>query len=219
MAFSRGVLILLLVFLIGAVGCKEEKKVDVAASLNPKRMATMTTKNVSTLISDSGVIQYKIVSPLWQVFDEADTPYWIFPKGLFLQKYDPYFHVIATVAADSAKYFKNQRLWKLMGNVEMTKVPKDLFQSQELFWDQRTGKIYSDSFIHIETATHVLEGMGFISNDKLTDYRVVDPQGIFPVNRDEITSGGASPAPSPTPAAERPGYIDTTPSAKDTVKL
>lgn len=174
------------VLLILSVACREEKKVDVAAGLNPARMATMTTKNISTLISDSGVIQYKIVAPLWQVFDEVDTPYWFFPKGLYLQKYDPYFQVIATVAADSARYFKNQRLWRLDGHVEMTKMPKDLFLSERVFWDQRQGRIYSDTFIHIENATHVLEGTGFVSNENLTQYRILNPEGIFPVNRDSI---------------------------------
>ena len=107
------ILTALMVFILLLAACREERKVDVAAGLNPEKMATMTTKNISTLISDSGVIQYKIVAPLWQVFDEADTPYWHFPKGLFLQKYDPYFQVVATVAADSAKFFKNERLWRV----------------------------------------------------------------------------------------------------------
>lgn len=97
------ILVGMLLFLIVASGCREEKKIDVASKINPRVMATMTTKNVATFISDSGVVQYKIVAPLWQVFEETDTPYWIFPQGLYLQKYDPYFHVIATVAADSAR--------------------------------------------------------------------------------------------------------------------
>ncbi len=180
------ILTALMVFILLLAACREERKVDVAAGLNPEKMATMTTKNISTLISDSGVIQYKIVAPLWQVFDEADTPYWHFPKGLFLQKYDPYFQVVATVAADSAKFFKNELLWRLEGHVEMTKVPKDLFLSERVFWDQRHGRIYSDTFIHIENATHVLEGTGFISNENLTEYRILNPEGIFPVNRDSL---------------------------------
>lgn len=213
MRFSRFLLFMIFALLLMGAGCKEEKKVDVAASLNPERMATMTTKNVSTLISDSGVIQYKIVSPIWKVFDQVDTPYWIFPDGLFLQKYDKAFHVVATVAADSARYFKDRKLWKLMGRVELTKAPKDLFQSEELYWDQKTNKIYSDSFIHIETETHVLEGIGFISNDKLTEYRVVKPMGIFPVNKDDIREGPAS-APSP-----EQNIADNSPAVKDTVAL
>ena len=179
-------LVYVFMMLLIMAACREERKLDVAASLNPKKMATMTTKNISTLISDSGVIQYKIVAPIWQVFEEADTPYWFFPEGLYLQKYDPYFHVVATVAADSARYYKDQRLWKLQGNVEMTKVPKDLFLSERLFWDERKHIIYSDTFMHIENATHVLEGTGFVSNEKLTQYRILNPEGIFPVNKDNL---------------------------------
>ncbi len=191
--------------------CEEEKKLDIASKINPAKMATMTTKNVSTLISDSGVVQYKIVSPLWTIYDAVDTPYWEFPKGLYLQKYDPYFHVVATVAADSAVYLKNARLWELHGHVELTKAPQDLFQSERLFWDQRQGKIYSDTFIHIETTTHVLEGIGFESDERLSSYRVLKPQGIFPINRENLRGGSAAPgdpqapqsgpAPSSGPAA------------------
>lgn len=196
--------VMLVMFPLILQSCREDRKIDVASRLNPMKMPTMTTVNVSTLISDSGVIQYKIVAPLWTVFDQVDTPYWNFPKGLYLQKYDPYFHVIATVAADSAKYFKNMKLWRLDGNVELTKAPKDLFLSQQLFWDQQRGRIYSDSFIHIETETHVLEGIGFESNEHLTAYRVRKPQGIFPVNKDEFHGGSdstRSAGPSPTPSA------------------
>jgi LPS export ABC transporter protein LptC len=169
-------------------------------------MATMTSKNISTLISDSGVVQYKIVSPLWVVYDEVDTPYWNFPKGLYLQKYDRMFNVIATVAADSAKYFKNRKLWRLDGHVEMTKVPKDLFLSERLYWDQREAKIYSDTFIHIETETHVLEGIGFESNERLTAYRIINPQAIFPVKQEDFSPGASgSSAPSPqSPMAPPP---------------
>lgn len=194
--------------------CMEERKIDVASRLKPDKMPTMTTINVSTLISDSGVIQYKIVAPLWTVYDQVDTPYWNFPKGLYLQKYDPYFHVIATVAADSAKYFKNKKLWRLDGNVEMTKAPKDLFLSQQLFWDQQRGRIYSDSFIHIETATHVLEGIGFESNEHLTAYRVIRPQGIFPVNRADFQGGSGAAAVPDTGAAATKPYSVSEPPAK-----
>ena len=208
---SSLLLIALFVALIVSTGCREERKIDVAAKLNPKTMATMTTKNVATFISDSGVVQYKIVSPLWTIYDAVDTPYWEFPKGLYLQKYDPYFHVVATVAADSAVYLKNARLWELHGHVELTKAPQDLFQSERLFWDQRQGKIYSDTFIHIETTTHVLEGIGFESDERLSSYRVLKPQGSFPINRENLRGGSAAPgdpqapqsgpAPSSGPAA------------------
>lgn len=162
--------------------CKDDGKIGVASSINVKSMPSMQTMNVSTLISDSGITQYKIVSPIWNVYDEVDTPYWSFPKGIYLQKFDRKFNVIASVAADSAKFFTPQKLWRLDGNVEMTKVPGELFLTQQLFWDQRRNQIYSDSFIHIETTDRMLEGHGFESNDRLTKYTIKHPTGIFPVD-------------------------------------
>ncbi|MDE6022329.1 MAG: LPS export ABC transporter periplasmic protein LptC [Muribaculaceae bacterium] len=165
-------------------GCKEDGKLGVAKRIDASKMPSMSTVNVATLISDSGIIQYKIVSPLWNIYDEVDTPYWNFPKGIYLQKYDRNFKVIASVAADSAKFYRLQNLWQLDGNVEMRKEPGELFLTQQLFWDQRRNKLYSDSFIHIETPERMLEGHGFESNDRLTKYSIRRPTGIFPVEED-----------------------------------
>lgn len=169
------------VFMIVA-GCKDDGKLGVASRIDPSKMPTMSTVNVATLISDSGVTQYKIVSPLWNVYDEVDTPYWNFPRGIYLQKFDRKFNVIASVAADSAKFFRMLNLWKLDGNVELKKEPGELFLTQQLFWDQRRNRLYSDSFIHIETPDRMLEGHGFESNDRLTKYSIRCPTGIFPVD-------------------------------------
>lgn len=165
-----------------AGGCREESHIDVASSIQPARMPSMMTRNVATLISDSGVTQYKIVAPVWYVYDEVDTPYWSFPEGLYLEKYDTRFKVIATVAADSARYLRRQQIWRLDGNVEMTKEPGQLFQSPQVFWDQRRHLLYNDTFIHIEDPSHIIEGTGFEADERLTSYRILRPQGIFPVD-------------------------------------
>lgn len=196
--------------------CRKEAKISVADKINPKRMPTMTTKKVATFISDSGIVQYKIVSPVWYVYDAVDTPFWNFPEGIYLRKYDRSFRVISSVAADSARYFKHDKIWRLDGHVELKNVPKELFMTSQLFWNERRGELYSDSFIHIETPTHVIEGYGFVSNDRLTSYRIIKPTGIFPVDpeyrngspgssaRDVETTTGTS------SSAMQPGNVITT---------
>lgn len=180
--FSGVLVALALVMVMALPSCRDDGKLEVAKRLDASKMPSMSTVNVATLISDSGVVQYKIVAPLWNVYDEVDTPYWKFPEGIYLQKYDRDFHVVATVAADTARFFTAEKLWQLDGNVEMTKVPGELFLTQQLFWDQRHNQIFSDSFIHIETPQRMLEGHGFESNDRLTQYRILRPTGIFPVD-------------------------------------
>lgn len=187
---------------VGASSCREDAKVDTSARLDTKHMPTMRTRNVSTLISDSGVTQYRIVAPLWEVYDNIDHPYWRFPEGLYLRKFDRKLRVIATIAADSATYFKDKNLWRLDGRVEVTKEPKELFLSQQVFWDQNRGIVYSDSFIHIENATHMMEGYGFTARQDFSGYRITRPLGIFPVDREKIENGGA-----PQPGAATPGGV------------
>ena len=217
--------------LVASAACHEETKVDVARSLRTAEMPTMTTHNVSTMISDSGVTQYKIVAPLWKVYDEGDNPHWVFPEGLYLRKYDRRFNVIATIAADSATYFKNRNLWRLDGRVEVTKVPKELFLSQQVFWDQSKGIVYSDSFIHIENSTHMMEGYGFRARQDFTEYSINKPLGIFPAERDNLRGGGsqaprsggpAGEAMAPRPSAMASGAVGRMPASgtsEDAVRL
>ena len=68
------------------------------------------------------------------------------------------------------------------------------FLTSQLFWDQRRGKVYSDSFIRIERSDRIMEGYGFESNNSMTDFKVRDVSAILPV---EQFSPGSSSAPAP----------------------
>jgi LPS export ABC transporter protein LptC len=140
----------------------------------------MRTTNVSTLISDSGYTRYHITTPLWLMFEEARKPHWHFPQGLFVVQFDDSMHETGTFTADTATYYSLVKLWQFDRNVRMRNIAGDRFVTQQLFWDQNTHKVYSDSFIHIERADRTLEGYGFESNEQMTTYTIRKPSGIFP---------------------------------------
>lgn len=165
-------------------GCREERKLDVASTIDPEKMPSLSTRNVSTLISDSGVTKYKVVTPLWNIYSETGDPCWKFPEGVYLRQFDRKMKVVATVAADSAVYYTERRLWRLEGNVEIDQRPDAFFTSQRIFFDDRRHRIYSDTFIHIETPTQILEGVDFEANEDLTNYTVRRPTGVFPVKNE-----------------------------------
>lgn len=83
--------------------CKDDSSLDTADVDTSVVIPTMLTRDVETLISDSGVTRYRIVTPIWYVYDEVEEPYWRFPEGLNLNKYDNFFRTEATVRADSAR--------------------------------------------------------------------------------------------------------------------
>lgn len=142
---------------------------------------TMRTTNVNTWVTDSGYLRYHITTPLWLAYDECDNPHWSFPDTLMLKRFDNNGKHDASFRCDSAYYLSDIRLWRFDGHVRMTNVKGDIFLTEQIYWDQTRHKLYSDSFIHIETPERILEGFGFESNEQITTYTVRRPSGIFPV--------------------------------------
>ncbi len=176
------VIIIILATVLTLWSCREERHSFVPDVVGDK-VATMTTCDVTTLISDSGYTRYRITTDLWQMFEDAAEPFWRFPDGLFLQQYDQQMKPSSSVVCDSAIYYSRQRLWQLDGHVVMVNTLRDTFLTQQLFWDQTRQKIYSDSFIHIVRSDRIIEGYGFVSNQNMTAYTVNRPTGIIPVER------------------------------------
>ena len=145
--------------------CKEVKRDVVATPANRDSVVSMKTRDVMTLISDSGMTRYRITAKLWLVYDEARRPNWKFPYGLFLEKFDDNFKVEATIRCDSAFYFKNDKLWRLDGNVVIRNTKKELIETEQIYWDQTFHEVRSDSFVHIERADRILEGYGEAPGD------------------------------------------------------
>ncbi len=161
---------------------------------------TMSTTDVSTFISDSGYTKYHLTADLWQLFEDADEPFWKFPQGLYMEQYDKDMQLSSSVICDSATYLSRKRLWRLDGNVIMVNTAADSFLTQQLFWDQNARKIYSDSFIHIVRTDRTIEGYGFESDQSMNYYTVHHPTAILPADMHR----GKERAEADTTAASRP---------------
>ncbi len=182
--------ILLLATLLSSLlpSCKEVKREVVTTPSNPDSIVSMLTRDVTTLISDSGMTRYRISTKLWLVYDEARRPNWRFPNGLFLEQFDNNFKVEATIRCDSAIYFKAEKLWRLDGDIVIRNAKKELIETEQLFWDQALHEVRSDSFVHIERADRILEGYGFRSDEQLRNYMLNKPSGIFPIPKRQETT-------------------------------
>lgn len=186
-----------------AVSCEDEKH-SYVDNVNPQLTPTMVTVDVSTFISDSGYTRYHISTPVWNMFDDTTDPFWTFPMGLELEQYDDRMLPAANVRSDSAIYYSRRRLWRLDGNVVMVNTQRDSFLTQQLFWDQDKRLVYSDSFIHIVKAQHIIEGYGFKSNQQMTEYNVNRPTAIIPVDQAMAKGGSERTAPADSAAAADP---------------
>lgn len=140
----------------------------------------MTSYGVNTMISDSGVMKYRIVTEQWDVNTVRQPSRWEFMKGIFFEQYDEEMRMQAYIQADSAWYYDQQRLWKLRGRVFIRKADSALlYSSDELFWDGIKHQFYSHAFSRIVTPERTMEGTYFESNEEMTHYMVSNSQGSF----------------------------------------
>ena len=149
-------------------------------------LPTMTSLAVSTLISDSGKIKYRIITEEWDIYMETTPPRWTFFKGLFIEQFDEKYHAEAFIQADSAWCY-NQSLWELRGRVFIKNRQGVTFRTEELFWDMNRHEIWSNKYMRIVSPERQLEGTEFRSDERMTHYFVRNSKGAFPVEDTQPT--------------------------------
>ena len=152
--------------------CRQEVKPSVDFVYDPEIIPSMRTVNDTMLISDSGLIRYKMIAKTWDVFEQSKDPNWFFPDGLYIEQFDTAFQVVVTIKADTAWNYTKRKLWRLKGHVFVRNTLGETFSSEELFWNQQLQKIYSDKYVEIDRPEKgILRGRGgFEANQQMTEY-------------------------------------------------
>ena len=186
--YSIATVILAVVMLFLSASCSKGKEPVSAAITNRDSVPVMVTRDVATYISDSGVVRYKIIADEWQVFDRLEPSMWTFEQGVYLEKFNNDLSIEATILADTAYYYDKEELWELRGNVHIENEQDEQFDTQLLFWNQKTKRVYSDLFIRIRQQKRIITGTGFTSNQDFTRYTIKHTQGIVPIKEENASA-------------------------------
>lgn len=208
----RKSLSILFLFNVILLSCSEQKEHTAPAIYDRDSVSMMTSYGVNTLISDSGIMKYRIIAEEWEVNQVRTPSRWIFEKGLFMEQFNEKLKVEAFIQCDTAYYFDQLKLWELRGRVRVRTEDGMRFFSEELYWDQAKRELYSNKYSRIITPEREMQGAYFRSDERLTRYYISNSKGSF-VKDDmsESKSDTILTAPDTTKAKMRP---PVTPSAK-----
>ncbi len=157
-------------FYLCACGNKSE---SVDYVYDPNFTPEVYTDSMAMFISsDSGYIEYKVISKTWEMYNKADEPYWLFPDGGYLEKYDSLGVIEATIEADTVWRYVDKGLWKMLGNVFAKTAKGATYASQELFFDENTRRFYSHVVVDIDDPEQgrLTALKGFNANQQLDDF-------------------------------------------------
>lgn len=164
-----------------------------AAGGSPVREeARMTeySEELSVVMSQNGRRSYHFTTPLLEGYAQAREPYREFRRGVKITTYqdDSLTTVDAVLTSNYAIYYTDRELWEARGDVVVEKSDGKTLYTQQLFWNARTRKIYSnvDSKIVQSGGRDVFIGEGFESDEEFKDWRFRRMKGRMEV---DVTPG------------------------------
>ena len=73
-------------------------------------------------------------------------------------------------------------------NVEVVNIDGDTLKTEELIWDQKKKKIYSNTFVEIRTKSEIIYGEGLEADETFSNYTIKKITGTIQIDEDEEAS-------------------------------
>ena len=138
----------------------------------------------------------------------AKEPYREFRKGVEITTYqdDSLTTVDAVLTANYAIYYENRKLWEAKGDVVVVKSDGKTLYTQQLFWNAKTQRIYSnvDTKIVQNEGGNVFQGEGFESDEAFKEWRFRRFTGKMDVDVSQEEDEPAETDNKPADAGEKP---------------
>ena len=151
---------------------------------NNETLMTERSEHLTILMSENGRRSYHFTTPLLEGYTLASDPYREFRKGIRITTYqnDSLTTVNATLVANYAIFYEERELWEAKGDVVVEKADGTKLFTQQLFWNSKTGRIYSNVDSKIVKGTDTFMGEGFESDEELKEWRFRRMSGKMLVN-------------------------------------
>ncbi len=147
---------------ISLLSCGEGAK---TSETDDEKLVSRTVRNMETLSSENGGKKQLQRAPLVEEHAFANPAFEEFPLGMEVIGYDSIGQPSSRVIADHALHWAQRDLWELKGNVLVEGEEGQKLYTQQLFWDRKTQKIYSNVDSKVEEGEDVFIGEGFEADD------------------------------------------------------
>jgi len=159
------------------VSCSNDPKL-VQEFVSSEVLPIEKIEGAEMLHTENGKLKVKIVATTIERFNNQQ-PQLVFSNHLVVYFYNDSALVQSTLKAEYAEINDGKKLMTAKENVILTNITGKKLESEELIWDEKNNKIYTDKKVKITTGKEVIEGEGFVSNPDFTEYSISKIHGTF----------------------------------------
>jgi LPS export ABC transporter protein LptC len=144
---------------------------------------------VTFIYSEMGKTRAKLYTKEFIGAENAKPPYIDFLKGVKMDMYNDSLMVESTVTAHTARYYTDQQNVIARDSVVVKNVKGDKLQTEELIWNKKLQRFYTEKFVRMTINGQPSWGYGLEANEDLSYVRIKNQRGTIPVNEGDIPSG------------------------------
>jgi LPS export ABC transporter protein LptC len=176
------VLILNITILFLFCSCQNDLE-EIDKIINREMIAVETAKDVSMLYSDSARIKVRIEGPVMVRHLDKSNPRQEFTDGVKVVFFTIGGKVESTLTANYALRLEKKRQIIVRDSVVWKSYKGEMLETEELIWEERKEKIYTNRFVTITKPDEVIIGYGFEANQDFTSWTInaveaeLKPQG------------------------------------------
>jgi len=155
-----------------------ENDVDAVKALGAKVNGIDVGKDVAIYISNDGKLGAKLTAPLMNRYLEDSSKMIEFPLSIHVDFYKDSNQIESQLSAKYAKYKEAENIIFLKEDVIIFNTLGDTLWCKEMYWDQNTGKFYTEKDVVVKQHNPLAKiyGKGLEANQNLTDIRIFKPQ-------------------------------------------
>ena len=155
-----------------------ENDVDAVKALGARAGGIDVGKDVAIYISNDGKLGAKLTAPLMNRYLVDSSKMIEFPISIHVDFYKDSNQIESQLSAKYAKYKEAENIVFLKEDVIIFNTLGDTLWCKEIYWDQNTGKFYTEKDVVVKQHNPLAKiyGKGLEANQNLTDIRIFKPQ-------------------------------------------
>jgi LPS export ABC transporter protein LptC len=165
--------------------CKNDLK-KMQQTIDRSMLNTERADSVTIIYSKEGITKAQLFAKTFNHVQDAKPPYIEMKNGIKVLFYNDSMNLQSTLLAKYGRYFEQSGNVLVRDSVVVYNIKKEQLNTEELIWNEKLQKFYTDKFVKITTPTQIIYGNGLESNQNFSDYTILKMKGIIGVNKSSL---------------------------------
>ena len=145
--------------------------------INREMTAVETAKKVSMLYSDSAKVKVRVEGPIMLRHLDKENPRQEFTEGVKVVFFADRQKVESVLTAKYALRLEKKNQIIVRDSVVWESYDGEKLETEELIWEERRGKIFTNRFVTITKPEEVIYGYGFVAKQDFSEWSINAVEG------------------------------------------